>query len=48
MKKHDWAEVLAALQDLLEQSQEEEPHATAFHGALETVIASLPDEAYES
>lgn len=47
MKEHDWAAVLEALQDLLEQSQKEEPHAVRFHEALETVINGLPEEAFE-
>ena len=47
MSNHDWPAVMAALQDWLDDSQEKEPHAEGFHAALENVIASLPDEAYE-
>lgn len=47
MKKHNWPAVLAALEDLLEKSREEEPHAVRFHDALDTVINGLPDEAHE-
>ena len=46
MSDHDWPKVMAALQDLLEKSLKEEPYATLFHSALEEVIASLPDEAF--
>ncbi len=46
MEKHDWPAVMAALQDWLEDSQKNEPHAEMFHAALEEVIASLPEEAY--
>lgn len=47
MNNHDWPAVLAALQDLLESSVKEEPHAVNFHAAIETVIAGLPEEANE-
>lgn len=47
MEKHNWPAVMAALQDMLEDSKENEPYATMLHSALEEVIASLPDAAYE-
>lgn len=47
MSDHKWPEVMAALQDWVEDSRENEPYASALHAALDTVLAAMPDEAYE-
>jgi len=47
MNDHEWPAVMAALQDWLEHSQENEPSAETFHVQLENVIANMPDEAFE-
>ena len=43
LKKHNWAAVQAALFDLVEHTQEHEPHAVNFIAAVEEVIAGLPE-----
>lgn len=46
MEKHDWPAVMAALEELKKNTQENEPHAVNFLAAIEEVISGLPEEAF--
>lgn len=43
LQKHDWEKVSDALYALMADTEENEPHAVNLIAALETVIASLPE-----
>lgn len=47
MEKHNWSAVMAALEELKRDTEENEPHAVNFIAAIDEVIAGLPDEAYK-
>lgn len=44
--EHDWPAVLAALQDLKDETEKNEPWAVSILAALEEVLASLPEDAF--
>ena len=43
LHEHDWEKVREALYALMEDTQENEPHAVNFIAAIEEVLACLPD-----
>jgi len=47
MEKHDWPAVMEALEDMKFETEQNEPHAVNLIHALEEVIASMPDEAFQ-